>query len=581
MTESFLLLWPKLLTIAHAITVSIHAFLPLYYTHMFSFEIHKVAILSAVCMVLKLPASIIWISLVDYYQPLQGVFIGLLTAIGSAGVLIALSVPPSWTTLTFPAAALSSVIDGLFYQPIEVLVDSAIIKMLGDYKILYVKEREWGKYTLMSMCIIIGWFLDDDHDFDTLVVVLLLGSLLLFLLSLSTNVQAVVDPGLLDIYGDDETISSNKNTLQTTDSFITIDPYPYYKPYSLFKEHLSHISEEDASMLQNIATLNSNSLRPFSRGTSACSSRPSLNHSYHACINHNNTATNQISHSALSQNVHICSSHYMSDNPMTVLNFNNDHPFTNSIPPSFELVRLPFPSPEAPVIVLISYIPGLYTKKNGQRTQQSILEEDPFSAHNPSTESTKQITNSFMGSLFMIGVTLGMSHSLNYIYFHDTLGLPMHCIGLFGSLFIAADIIAHHWVYWLIQHVQPYCIVVFTHAILIICSLAYTYLQPEVFWTKIYVLILQCLQGFSFSLLWLLSTYQVDSVILIDHQRLKIKGIMAAFYTGLGPALGILTAGYIIGRSENNADGYCIVYQYSCVITMISSVLSWKWSTSD
>jgi hypothetical protein len=27
--------------------------------------------------------------------------------------------------------------DGLFYQPLEVMVDSAIIKMLGDFKTLY------------------------------------------------------------------------------------------------------------------------------------------------------------------------------------------------------------------------------------------------------------------------------------------------------------------------------------------------------------------------------------------------------------------------------------------------------------
>ncbi|KAI8966923.1 hypothetical protein BDF20DRAFT_903201 [Mycotypha africana] len=130
-----MLFWTKLLTMAHAVTTSIHPFLCLYYVHMLQFDILTICLLSACVFLLRIPASIFWIDIVDHRSPLHGIFTALLTAIGAAGVLLVLSVPPPWTLFALPVAIISSVLDGLFYQPLECLIDSAIIKILGDYKI--------------------------------------------------------------------------------------------------------------------------------------------------------------------------------------------------------------------------------------------------------------------------------------------------------------------------------------------------------------------------------------------------------------------------------------------------------------
>ena len=132
-----MLFWTKLLTVAHSITASVHPFLPLYYMHMLNFDVFTISLLTACTLLLRLPAYAFWIHLVDQRSPLHGVFTGLLTAVGAAGILLILSVPPSWTRLTLPVAIISSVLDGIFYQPLMILIDSAIIKILGDYKILY------------------------------------------------------------------------------------------------------------------------------------------------------------------------------------------------------------------------------------------------------------------------------------------------------------------------------------------------------------------------------------------------------------------------------------------------------------
>ncbi|KAI8085743.1 uncharacterized protein B0P05DRAFT_585272 [Gilbertella persicaria] len=269
-----MLFWTKLLTAAHAATTSIHPYLCLYYFHRLRFGFLTISMLTACVMLLKVPASAFWADLVDHRPTLHGVFTALLTTVGTAAILLVLSVPPTWITITLPVAIFSSILDGLFYQPLEVLVDSAIIKILGDYKIMYVHERQYGKMISAIMAVGIGWSLDDDHDFDTLMVTILIGSVFLFLLSLSTTVQPA-DPCLLGIAAAvyqqdlDERSPLVKHTLQPTD---TSSSYVYYKPYSLFREQLSHISEEDASMLQRMATTNNSvSIKPLPRQTSFCS----------------------------------------------------------------------------------------------------------------------------------------------------------------------------------------------------------------------------------------------------------------------------------------------------------------------
>lgn len=60
-----------------------------------------------------------------------------------------------------------------------------------------------------------------------------------------------------------------------------------------------------------------------------------------------------------------------------------------------------------------------------------------------------------------------------------------------------------------------------------------------------------------------------------------IKGGMSALYSSIGPAIGVLTAGYIISGQSEALEGYKIVYQYAAGLTVISCILSWEWSTTD
>lgn len=85
--------------------------------------------------------------------------------------------------------------------------------------------------------------------------------------------------------------------------------------------------------------------------------------------------------------------------------------------------------------------------------------------------------------------------------------------------------------------------------------------------------------GLSLHSIWLLAAHQVDSVVLTGHKRMMLKGGMAALYSSLGPAIGVLIMGYLV--SQHGSEGYTLVYQYAAGFTVLSAILSWEWSTTD
>lgn len=286
----------------------------------------------------------------------------------------------------------------------------------------------------------IGWSLDDDHDFDTLMVTILIGSVLLFLLSLSTSVQTA-DPSLLGIVCNevvDETSPLSKQNLQSAD---TSGSFMYYKPYSLFGEQLSHISEEDASMLQRMATTNNSvSIRPLPRHASICSgSSHTSNHHHQHHPSHHPVVAAEYEDSACFYHPFPPYHHAVVYNPQAIFYLENNSP------PSFELARLPYPPPLSPVIVLVTLVPGYQQPQQTQQQQQNYLPIDeeyhyPLTSYNH--QPSKWIVKSFICSMFSLGLVFGMTQTLLFPYLHDILEFPMHMIGFIGLIMIVADLLA-------------------------------------------------------------------------------------------------------------------------------------------
>ena len=122
--------WSRLLAIAHAVSCSTELYLPLYLWEDRDLDPFLIGMLTAVVLIFRLMASSVYIWWIDRSGPTTHIQLLMgLSVIGSLALVGVFMSPDSLTLLI-----LLMVANGLFYQPLTSLVDSAIIKSLGDYK---------------------------------------------------------------------------------------------------------------------------------------------------------------------------------------------------------------------------------------------------------------------------------------------------------------------------------------------------------------------------------------------------------------------------------------------------------------
>lgn len=344
------------------------------------------------------------------------------------------------------------------------------------------------------MAVGIGWSLDDDHDFDTLMGTILIGAVLLFLVSLSTTVIPA-DPSSLESPEDDPNdhltpllkpaptspispsspthphshhhhhhyythhphhpsqhyVTTNANDLEASIHVMSqyyYEPRYFYKPYNLFHEQLSHISEEDASMLQQMASQN-DTVKAVQEETMTTTE--------------DETATTTSSHEAagppppLSPSAAAAARGQADDDPSCTFRSSSQYWATTTMAatsasttandihsdaifdamPSLQLALMPSPPPETPMLILpVAMVPNSFFATDDDSGDERCRQRWPVC--------------SLLITVFSMGTVSAMMNALLYIYLHDGLGLPMHMIGIVGMVSTAAKVaakpIVQHWV---------------------------------------------------------------------------------------------------------------------------------------
>ncbi|ORX43021.1 hypothetical protein DM01DRAFT_1387221, partial [Hesseltinella vesiculosa] len=639
-----MLFWTKFLTITHGVAQSVHLFLPLYFFHLLHFNYFQIAVLLTTYLTTRSIACGFWTAWVDQHATqLHGVLTSLLTALGAASLVLVLSIPPD-TWIALPAAILCMMLDGWFFQPLGVLVDSVIIKILGDYKLLYESERRWGKLSLGLTAIGIGCFLDDDHDFDTLMGTMLVGCMGLFLLSLSTTVQPA-DPLLLGLkmenspletspllansyYDDDElttkasplhhdlerqprgstarlkpslksSLSSplyhqqqqrrSTTSLAMEDAFYSLpydQAYPSYyhqKPYRYYHgDQLSHISEEDASMLQRMASTitprapsilsTNNKSLDFLLDNSTfqfCSSHPQpvvppsplgLAHLVLPPSNSDATLTSSSSLPSLvppgpSPNPPCsCSSSSSAASPPPPWTSWKEHrPSLSSMATSpttshtsslldltfmsMTLALLPLPPSDVPMVVLITWFPRF------QPVGFSMHRHQP---HVPDRKQSRQSLLMMISSFLFGLVTCPLALWAPLIYY-DYFLLPMHTIGLLICVTCLVDVLITSALTAWLDRLTLRHLLLLSQLCLFLGLVVFAWLPVGDSWSNAACLFCcHALTTGSMQTVWLLMSYQVDLLNLANCQdRMMLRGKVSVLYSSLGPVLGSLCIGYV------------------------------------
>jgi hypothetical protein len=283
--------------------------------------------------------------------------------------------------------------------------------------------------------------------------------------------------------------------LQPSDLLLLPSYFAPYKPYSLFGESLSHISEEDASMVERISSHHPSLIRQSSR----CSSQ-----SAHSCTTippipiTNNTA-NGSSHlngapSSYGATIYPPSTPTATDSLNYIPSWMGaPHPLTNRrlssntttysydplatpIPPedddlasqpplpassswntvpSYELALFSFVPPDMPSIATLPFIMYYLHNRGDHITTATVNPSTRYSATTPIMANTYMpgplLINpppldhwklrSLQLTVFLLGCVSAMLQVFLFVYLYDCLDLPMFVIGLTGSCIILSEIV--------------------------------------------------------------------------------------------------------------------------------------------
>ncbi|KAI8091487.1 uncharacterized protein B0P05DRAFT_462967 [Gilbertella persicaria] len=291
-----------------------------------------------------------------------------------------------------------------------------------------------------------------------------------------------------------------------------------YKPYSIFGEQLSHISEEDASQLDRMFT--EESLRPVA--------------SYQS---------------------------------VDAVSFQSESVYRyeeNTIVPCHALALLPLPTPLDPLV-------GIYIKDSPE--QELIYPAMPKA--NIWKTSTLSLT------LLLLGMGHGLINPFLFVYVHEILEISFNMIScLIMAHFLSHMLMSFVIEKWFFHRFKLTLITTSVHITLILCSILYPCFKSNHLTTWAGLLVLQALQVCAFQLIWSSAADQAHLMHWNQMDRMKQRATISALYTSIGPALGVLIAGCIL-QSEKRSEDYILMYKICVALFSLSFVISWGWTSDE
>ncbi|OAD77348.1 hypothetical protein PHYBLDRAFT_164266 [Phycomyces blakesleeanus NRRL 1555(-)] len=546
-----MLTWLHLFTFAHAFLESSAFFVPLALVQQFDVS-PKISYLVAAAFALRM-TSAIWIWIIDSRPTMHGPLMACLSLTSTAALITIFFIPQSnilvWISLLF-------IIYHATYQPLSVILDSLIIKVLGDYRmLLFAAQRQWGLMIapLMLLIGLVHWIYPQPLLF-ILVGYVTLGSLGFACIGFACTNPEAVDPSELANVNELAPFFL-KNALQPTDTRTSAGPNssiynPLYQPYSLFGEQLSHISEEDASLLQRMASPQSLMRNPSI----------SSHYSYGSTLSQPNLQQQQ----QQQQNGLFPENAYLNTNPS-----NNgqsiEMSFTVLPVSSLDLALIPNPCPEDPMGVLVM-----------------LRHPEDYFPYNYLTNLPLQWRiQSVLLSMLLLGIASGMLGSLLPIYLYRGLGMPLWLVCVGASVQVMCVFVVYTTIGWWIRNCSPMLLSSCVHGFFISSALCYTMLIPHspVSWGA--SVFLQGIQALCLHLAWCVATSRLNAFAWIDQQRMMERGKASALYSSIGPAVGALIAGCIVGDDTTWRIGFVNLFHTTVPFVALSFVVSWGWTMEE
>ncbi|CEP08290.1 hypothetical protein [Parasitella parasitica] len=137
--SSYFLLPKGLYITLYSLYGSAIAYISIYYSEVLHLNSNQIGILLAIAPFVQVVACPLWTVIADKYSRYHGLIMGLIAAVGGSSVISLYFLPQFELeeNMVMMVATLCAFLFAFFGSPICALVDSAVLKLLGDQKLLY------------------------------------------------------------------------------------------------------------------------------------------------------------------------------------------------------------------------------------------------------------------------------------------------------------------------------------------------------------------------------------------------------------------------------------------------------------
>ncbi|KAK4510645.1 uncharacterized protein ATC70_005077 [Mucor velutinosus] len=510
---------PKLLYIClYGVLGSAIPYLSLFYADSLHLPSKQIGIILAIAPFIQSVACPFWTLQVDKRPQWHGALMAILMLVGGFSVIalmfIPVLIPQNATSAILSITIALAVSFAFFGQPVTVLVDSAVLKILGENGIYYGDQRLWGSISNGVCILMVGFFIG---QFGINCAFYIFGASVMgfIAIALCTSVIPSAQEGSLTNVADGERepllISQGNN--KPTKGFYTTDP--------------------NTDMMLDLDVPSSN-MRRLSSTTSSHANTLLLD-GEHSLLNLQRTVT-----SLAARDVYDESSLLLDQ--------------IDSLPP---------------LGLALSHIPTVDTSL---AVFANIMDEEERHELSVSLKSTifgsvKVWTFLLMTLLF--GVFYSMVAQFLFLFLKQDLNLSSSIIGWTGPLGGVTEVSTFYVSRLLLKKYDIRSLVTCSHLTIILRNVIYKTLVPGQQSTVWIALSLQLLNGFSYAMIWSTCVSEVDQMFPVN-QRAVAQGILAALFSGLGFGLGCILGGFAYDNYGSQT-----LFNVSIAVAIASLVVFW------
>ncbi|KAI8983709.1 major facilitator superfamily domain-containing protein [Pilobolus umbonatus] len=511
---------PKLLYITlYCILGSAIPYLSIFYSDNLHLTSQQIGFILAIAPFIQSISCPFWTLQVDKYPAWHGRLMAILMLIGGTSIMslmfIPYLLPNDKSIVTLVLTSTFAIIFAFFGQPVVVLVDSAVLKILGEHKIYYGDQRLWGSVSNAACILFVGYLiglLGINNAFY------LFGISVTAFLCVSSSTTVVNQARNIDDPDEYEPLMSPPNRVKG-----------YYLGYPADGESPHPIDEENNTLRNDTNTDTfASDLRPCD--SIASSQVNTIYYSY----DHSHLLHPQITTSNVVQDVQEESNMLLEHQTF----------------PSLGLVLSNIPTVDTSLAVLqtIDEHPGLLSQ---------IIFGSPR-------------IYTFLCMALLFGISYSMVAQFLFLFLKNELHIAPTLIGWTGPIGGVTEVGTFYVSRILLKSFSVSSLVLCSHLALICRNAVYMFLVPDYQFTAWIALSMQLLNGFSFALIWCTCVSEVDS-IFPDNQRAMGQGILAALFSGLGFGIGCLCGGYFYDTYGSNML-FVISISIACLSMLIFSI---------